>query len=80
MNRDDIGSGLGKGFKIRVGRCDHQMDIESLSGARAYGLDDVRTKGDVWNKVSIHHIAMNPVGTGFVDSIDLVAQAGKIGR
>src|ERR1051325_4023463 len=38
------------------------------------------TKTQVRDKVAIHHINMNPVSASLLQSLDLLAETGKIGR
>ena len=78
MYRDVIASGLGEGLEIGVGRRDHQMRIEDLLGVRPQRLDDVGSIRDVRNKVSIHHVEMDPVGAGGIDRAHFLAELREI--
>ena len=76
---DQVGSGLGKGGKVRVDRADHQMHVKQLGGVRAQRLHHHRPDGDIGDEMPVHHVDMDPVGTGSVDSAHFLAQPGKIG-
>ena len=49
-------------------------------GAGTHLLDDRRTEGDVGNEMTVHHVEMDPVGTGTHHGLDLVAEPRKIRR
>jgi hypothetical protein len=42
------------------------MNIEGLLGEGANGLDDQGPNGNVGNEAAIHHINMDPIGSGFI--------------
>ena len=56
------------------------MDVEGLLAVRAQGLDHRRADGQVGHEMPVHHIDVDPVGTGFVDGTNLFAQLGKVSR
>src|SRR5262245_65412742 len=54
------------------------MRVEDLLGVRTHRLDDVGAVGNVRNKMSVHHVEMDPVGAGRIDIADFLAEPGKI--
>ena len=80
MHGDDVAARIGEGRQERIARLDHQVAIEDLVGAVAHRLDDRRSEGNVGHIVPVHHVEMDPVGTGFDHGLDFVAEAGEIGR
>jgi hypothetical protein len=80
MHRDVVGARFGERFEIRIAGRDHQMNIERLAAARPQRLHDVGPNGDVGDKMSVHHIDMDPVRTGFIDCAHLLAELGKVPR
>src|SRR5262252_4014085 len=79
VDRDDIGSGLGEGFEVRIARRDHQMDVERLFGVWTDRANDVGPNGNVWDKMAVHDIDMDPIGAGGVDRAYFLAEFCKIG-
>jgi len=43
-------------------------------------FDDWGSYGQVWDKVSIHHIDVEEIGSTTLDSSHLIGQVGKISR
>ena len=78
MDGDDLGAGVGIGIQQRVRIGYHQMRIEQLTGNMAKRLDHGRAKGQVRHEMAIHHIKMDPVRAGAVDSRHLVGETGKV--
>ncbi len=79
MDGHPVASGLGKGLEIGIGRRNHQVAVEGLVGGAAQRADDVGPEGDIGDEVAVHHVEMDPVGTGCRDIPHLVSQAGEIG-
>jgi hypothetical protein len=42
------------------------------------GLDHIGTEGNIVNEVSVHHIAVNPVGSAFGYADDLLTQLAEV--
>ena len=80
MHSDDVRARLGEGLEKGIDRGDHQMDVERLGGVWAQRLHHCRAKGDVGHEMPVHHVDMNPVGTGGIDRAHFLAQAGEVGR
>ena len=80
MDGDDVGTRCGKCLKVGIDRRDHQMDVEGLGAVGFQRFDHRRADGDVRHEMPVHHVDMNPVGTGAVDRAHLFAQPRKIGR
>ena len=79
VNRDDVSAGLGEGGEERIGRRDHQMDVEGFLGVRAQRLHHIRPDRDVGHEVAVHHVNMDPVGAGGVDRAHLLAELREVG-
>jgi hypothetical protein len=79
VGRDDIGAGSREGFEIGIDWRDHQVDVEGLLRVRAQLLDDGGTDGDVRNEMTVHHVDMDHVRAGRIDSPDFLTQRRKIG-
>ena len=79
MERDMVGSGIHERFDIleRVGK--HQMRVERQRGMFAQGGDQRGTDRQVRHKMSVHHIQMEEIGSGFFDALDLIGEEGEIG-
>src|SRR4030095_4924950 len=81
--------GLGMdGQNRRTGSCkrrnifiwigNHQVDVQWKFRDLFDGLDDWRTDGNVWHKVSVHHVHMEELRARFLHLADVLAQGGKI--
>src|SRR5262249_47644078 len=79
VHRNDVRSGLGEGFEVRIAWRDHQMDIERLFGERTNRANHVRPDGNVGDEMAVHDIDMDPIGAGGVDRAYFLAEFGKIG-
>src|SRR6266436_8624757 len=55
------------------------MDVERQSGELADSRDDCWAKGNVIDEMSIHDVAMNPIGPGLLNPVHFIGQSGKIG-
>jgi hypothetical protein len=62
-----------------IGMLDHEMDVEGQSRELANSRDDSRSEGNVINEMSVHDVAMNPIGPGLLNAAHFMAQSGKIG-
>ncbi len=80
VDRNDIGTGRGKIREIRIDRGDHQVDVEDFLRGAADGFNDGRAVSDIRNKVTVHHVAMYPVGSRGVHGSDLIAELAEISR
>src|SRR5690606_19923756 len=69
----------GETVKIGIARCNHQMGIKYGICQRADRFNHIRTKGDVWHKMAVHHINMDPVRTGGDDIKHFLTELGKVG-
>ena len=78
MHRDDFGTCLGIAVQqdIRIGH--HEMRIKgSLRDSTQRGYHR-RAKGQVRYKMPVHHIKMNPVGTGAVNGGHLLGKSTEV--
>ena len=57
---------------------DHQVGVEAEAGNPAQARNHRRAEGDVRDQVSIHHIEVEQVGAGGLDSGDLLLEVGEI--
>ena len=80
VDRDDVGAGLGERLEVGIARRDHQVDVEGLLACAVCSA--FTTSGpmrDVGDEMAVHHVDMDPVGTGAVDGAQFLAQLGKVG-
>ena len=56
------------------------MRIEKKVGVGAGIGDDLRAERQVGDKVSVHDVQMNPVGSGFFDSLEFASELAEIPR
>jgi hypothetical protein len=63
---------------VAVGRLDHQVDVERQVRASADGFYDAWTNADVGDKVTVHHIDVDPVSAGGLGGANFFTQPGKI--
>ena len=62
-----------------IGVLDHEMDVERQICELANNRDDSRAEGNVIDEMSIHDVAMNPIGPGLLNPANFIGQSGKIG-
>ena len=79
MNGHDVRAGVGEGIEERIGRRDHQVDVERLPRVEAKRLHHARTDGEVGHKMAVHHVDMDPVGAGLVDRMHFLAELREVG-
>ena len=77
---DGVCAGFDKSRRVMIGMLDHQVDIERKLGLLAHKIDNRRPEGNIIDEMSVHDVAMNPIGAGFFSGADFIGQAGKIGR
>src|SRR5204863_5306001 len=58
---------------------DPEMDVERQICELANNRDDSRAEGNVIDEMSIHDVAMNPIGPGLLNPANFIGQSGKIG-
>lgn len=78
MHGDDIRTGFGKTFHLRIRMIHHQMHIDGLIGIGSNGGANIVANGNRGNKRAIHDIEVNPVAATLVDGTNLFSQPGKI--
>jgi len=62
-----------------IHRGDHQMHVERFGGKRPNCRNDGRPERKVRNKMTVHDVDMDPVGTGLVHGTHLFTQPGEVG-
>ena len=75
LNRNDVRTGLGEVGHVLFRLHNHQVDVQRLGRHRPQGLDDQGSNRDVRNEAAVHHVHVDPVGTGLINSADVLAQA-----
>ena len=69
---------LATGFYValghHVGREHHEVSLERNFGERASAGNDVGTKGEVGNKLTIHHVPLNEVNASIIEGDNCFAQ------
>src|SRR6266513_6512463 len=61
-----------------IGVLNHEMDVERQIRELANNRDDSRAEGNVIDEMSVHDVAMNPIGPGLLNSAHFIGQSGKI--
>jgi hypothetical protein len=79
VNIDGVRAGFDKTRQIMIGVLDHQMHIERKFRLLAHKIDNHRAERNVVDEVTVHDIAMDPIGAGFLDGVDFLGQAREIG-
>ncbi len=79
MDGDDVSPGLGECVEKIVNRRNHQMDVERLRRVWTERFHHRGADGEVGDIMAIHHVDVDPVGTGGVDRAHLLAKLGEIG-
>src|SRR5882762_2630225 len=62
-----------------IGMLNHEMDVERQSRELANSRDDSGSEGNVIDEMSVHDVAMNPIGPGLLNPVHFIGQSGKIG-
>jgi len=62
-----------------IGMLDHEMDVERQTRELANSRDNSRSEGNVIDEMSVHNVAMNPIGPGVLNPVHFIGQSGKIG-
>jgi len=75
-----VGPRFGKSFKQVLRVLDHQMHIQWQFRCPAAGFNDERPHRQVWDKMPIHNIDMDPFSSGRFNFSNLLAKTGKICR
>jgi hypothetical protein len=57
-----------------IGVFDHQMHIERQPRLFAYVPNNVGPERNIIDEMSVHDVAMNPIGTCGFDLVDLIAE------
>src|SRR5437763_15429294 len=55
------------------------MDVERQSRELANSRDNSRSEGNVVDEMSVHDVAMNPIGPGLLNPVHFIGQSGNIG-
>jgi hypothetical protein len=55
------------------------MNVERQIRKLPNNRDDSRAEGNVIDEMSIHNVAMNPIGPGVRNPVNFIGQSGKIG-
>src|SRR3989442_15571999 len=63
-----------------LGMLNHQVHIEWKFRLLAHNLDNHRTERNVVDEMSVHHVAVNPVRSGFFHLSNFISQPRKVGR
>lgn len=80
MDGDRIASGISEGVDIADGVLYHQVGVEEAVGAAADGSDGLGAECDVRNEHPVHHIEVDPIGSGGGGAGDLFAKPGEVCR
>jgi hypothetical protein len=71
---------VGEGAKVAFRLDDHQMNVERLGGRAANGLQHGWPDADIRHKAAIHHVDMDPIGTGGINGANFFAQPREVCR
>ena len=80
MNGDDGGPGVDVVIDVPFRVFDHQMYVKGQFRDFSECFDNRWANGQVRDKVPVHNIHMNPVGTGRFQTFNIFAQFGKVSR
>ncbi len=80
VKRDDVRSGVGEGFKLRLGVLDHQMNVEGRGRNFSERFDDGRTDRNVGDKTAVHHVDVNVIGAGIDDAFNVLGKVREVRR
>ena len=61
-----------------IGVLDHEMHIDREFRILSDQIDNCRPEGNIIDEMSIHNVAVNPVGASLLDSLDFVSQSGEV--
>ena len=78
MRCDNIGARISIGLNKGVYRRNHQMHIHNSFDMLADGGAERWPKCQVWYKMPIHHVYMDPIASLGLDRLDFAAKIGKI--
>ena len=79
VHADVIRTGVGKGIDELVRVVDHEVGVDWQFGHFAHESPNLRSKGKIGGKMSIHDVQVDPVHAGFFGFLNLRFKAGKIG-
>ena len=79
MHQQMIGAGVPERLEVRIGRGDHQMDVDGNGDVRTQRLHHHGADRDVGNEMAVHDVDVQPVGAGGLDRLGLFAQAREVG-
>src|SRR5699024_8782342 len=80
VQADDAGAGPGEIRNQAIDRLEHQVHVDGRGDAViAQRLADHRADRQVGHVVVVHDVEVHPVGAGFDNVFDFLAQAGEIG-
>ena len=75
VNRDRIRACFDKPRRIMIGGLDHQVNIERQICFFAHNADNLRPKGNVIDKMSVHDVAMDPIRASLLNASDFIGQS-----
>ena len=78
MEGDDIRTRVGEVVDIAQRFADHQMDVKGFFAERAQPLDDGSAKGEIGNKVRVHHVEVHPIRACLVHPFDFRTHLGEV--
>mmetsp|Transcript_67334 Transcript_67334/g.147544 ORF Transcript_67334/g.147544 Transcript_67334/m.147544 type:complete len:243 (-) Transcript_67334:81-809(-) len=78
VHRNNVGTSLGEVGDALLRLHNHQVAIQDLVRHRANGINDQGADGDVGHKAAIHHVDVHPIAASLINSLDLLAQLGKV--
>ena len=72
MNGDRVGACFDKARHVMIGVFDHEMHIERQFRILSDKIDNCRAEGNIIDEMPVHDVAVNPVGSGFLDAPDFI--------
>jgi len=73
-------AGLGKHGNECVRILDHQVDLDGQGGHLLECADDMGAECEVGDKMAVHHVDVQPVGSGNLRFAHLVGQVSEVRR
>ena len=78
LDRQQVGPGGGRSPRCSVPGSRSSGTRQGQARGCAGRLDHQRADGDVWKKMPVHDVDVDPVGAGGFDGLEFFAQPGEI--
>jgi hypothetical protein len=79
MDRNRVGPCIDETRQIVIGMLNHQVNIKRQICDFANGRDHARAERNIVDEMTVHDVAMDPIGSRLFHPANLIGQSGKIG-